>query len=111
MINKTYIPILITSVEAKEDLKEHRFIGFDGKYCKAGKKAMGVVDVTTEEGQMTPVAVLGVLLVEAAENIAVGDVITSDNYGRAVKVGTSKSNGVALDSGTKGNLIRIIRGI
>ena len=78
----------------------------------AGAKALGVVDVTTEKGQYTPVAVLGTLLVEAGGTIAIGDAIASDGEGRAVKVADSAiANGYAKDAGTEGQEIRIVRGI
>lgn len=110
--NKTYTPILIDSVLAVADLQQKRFVGFDGNCCTAGAKALGVVDVTTEKGQYAPVAVLGTLLVEAGGIIAVGDAIASDAEGKAVKVADSAiANGYALDAGTAGQEIRIIRGV
>ena len=87
--NKTYKPLLIDSVLASADLEQHRFIGFDGNYCAAGAKALGVSDVAIEKGQYVPVAVLGILLVEAAETIAVGDAVASDADGKAVKFADS----------------------
>lgn len=57
-------------------------------------------------------AVLGILLVEAAGTIAVGDAVASDAEGKAVKVADSAiTNGYALDAGTAGQEIRIIRGV
>lgn len=111
MSNKLYSPLLIHSVKACEALKANRFLGFDGQYCKSGKKALGIIDASTEKDQMAPIAITGILLIEAAENINCGDAITSDGYGRAIKLGSGSSNGIALDDGAKGQLIRIIRGI
>lgn len=112
MTTKTYTPILIDSVKIAANLQQHRFIGFDGNYCAAGAKALGVVDVSTSKGEYAPVAVLGTLLVEAGGTVAVGDAVASDAYGRAVKVAESAiANGYALDAGTLGQEIRIIRGI
>ena len=109
--NKTYKPLLIDSVLASADLEQHRFIGFDGNYCAAGAKALGVSDVAIEKGQYVPVAVLGILLVEAAGTIAVGDAVASDADGKAVKVADSAiTNGYALDAGTAGQEIRILKG-
>ena len=103
--NKTYKPLLIDSVFASADLEQHRFIGFDGNYCGAGAKALG------EKGQYVPVAVLGILLVEAAGTIAVGDAVASDAEGKAIKVADSAiANGYALDAGTAGQEIRILKG-
>lgn len=110
--NKTYKPLLIDSTLAAADLEQHRFIGFDGNYCAAGAKALGVSDVSTAKGEYAPVAVLGILLVEAAGTIAVGDAVASDAEGKAVKVADSAiTNGYALDAGIAGQEIRIIRGV
>ena len=61
--NKTYKPLLIDSIKASVDLEKQRFVGFDGNYCQAGKKALGVIDAETEKEQFAPVAINGILLV------------------------------------------------
>lgn len=112
MANKLYKPILIDSIKAAENIEKHRFIGFDGKHCQAGVKAFGVCDVETEKEQFAPIGVLGIFLVEAAENITAGDKITSDSDGKAVKGSELESiNGYSLDTAESGSLIRIVRGI
>lgn len=78
MTNKLYSPILIESVKAVADLSQYRFVGFDGNYCAAGAKALGVVDVSTEKGQYAPSAVFGTLLVEVGDTISAGDPVASD---------------------------------
>ena len=109
--NKTYKPLLIDSVLAAVDVEQHRFSGFDGNYGAAGAKALGSSDVSTAKGEYAPVAVLGILLVEAAGTIAVGDAVASDADGKAVKVADSAiTNGYALDAGTTGQEIRILKG-
>ena len=85
--NKTYKPLLIDSALAAADLEQHRFIGFDGNYCAAGAKALGVSDVSTAKGEYAPVAVLGIKVADSA--------IT---------------NGYALDAGIAGQEIRILKG-
>jgi len=110
--NKHYKPLLIESVKVAVDVEEHRFIGFDGNYCTTGTKALGVVDVSTEKGEYAPVAISGILLVEAGGSIQVGDEVTSDDSGKAITIARSEiSNGFALDAGEAGETIRIIRGI
>lgn len=112
MTNKLYKPLLIDSIKATEDIEQHRFVGFDGKYCKPGAKALGVSDVAIENGQYAPVAIFGVLLVEVGGTIAVGDAVTSDENGKAVKVTDGATiNGYAQDSGSIGEEVRIVRGI
>ena len=112
MANKLYKPVLIDSIEAATNIDEHRFIGFDGNYCGAGAKALGVCDVSTEQGQIAPVGVLGIFLVEAAENITAGNKIASDSTGKAVVVSNNAEiNGYSLDTAQTGALIRVVRGI
>lgn len=112
MANKLYKPILIDSIVAGANLEKQRFVGFDGNYCQAGAKAFGVCDVETEAGQLAPVGVLGIFLVEAAGTITAGSAVTSDANGKAVAVSNSDAtNGYSLDSATTGSLIRVVRGI
>lgn len=112
MTNKTYTPLLIESIKAATNLEQHRFVGFDGNYCQAGAKALGIVDVSTEKDQYAPTAIFGTLIVEAGGTIAVGDAIASDATGKAVKaVDSAIVNGYAKDAGTSGQEIRILRGI
>lgn len=111
MANKLYKPLLIDSVKVVADLQEHRFIGFDGNYCGAGQKALGVVDVTTSKEQFAPVVLFGILLVEAGGTISAGDAVTSDADGKAIKATDSDViNGYALDAGASGQKIRILKG-
>ena len=109
---KHYKPLLIESVKVPVDVEQQRFIGFDGNYCAENKKALGVCDVATEKEQLAPVAVFGILLVEASGTIAVGDSVASDSEGKAVTTSDATAvNGYALDSATAGQVIRIARGI
>ena len=111
MANKVYKPLLIDSVKAAVDSEQHRFIGFDGNYCSQGAKALGVSDVAIEKEQYVPVALLGILLVEASGTISVGDAVASDENGKAVKAADSAIiNGYALDDGADGQEIRILIG-
>lgn len=112
MANKLYKPLLIESVKATADIEQHRFIGFDGNTCKSGTKALGVADVSIEKDQYAPIAVLGILLVESGGTISVGDPVSSDDNGKAVKAtGEAVINGYALDAVTEGQEVRVIRGI
>lgn len=112
MTNKHYKPLFIESVKVLSDIKQHRFIGFDGNYCTEKAKALGVSDVDTEKEQFAPVAIFGSLLVEAGGTIAVGDPVTSNSEGKAVKAEeTDAINGYAQDPATEGGEVRILRGI
>ena len=112
MANKLYKPLLIDSIQALEDLPKQRFVSFEGEVSSAGEKAYGICDVETEAGQFAPVGITGILLIEAGSDITVGSEITSDASGKAVVIANNQaSNGFALDAGTSGDVIRIVRGI
>lgn len=109
---KTQQPILTTSVLAAQDLSEQTFVGFDGKVCKAGKKALGVVNADTAADNMAPADVLGVILVTAGAAITAGSEVESDGNGQAITKTTGTGNGIAWDEATAaGDVIRIVRGI
>ncbi len=108
MAKKTYKPLLIESVKAITNLDKQRFIGFDGNYCTEGSKALGVSDAGTEQGQLCPVAVNGILLVKTAGAIAQGAKVQSDANGFAIAYTSGEVNGYALDESTgAGEVIRI----
>ena len=108
-----YKTLLIDSVLAQVALTKQRFVGFDGKVCAANVLALGVCDVDTDQGQYAPVAISGILLIEAASAITQGSKVASDASGKAVTGYTIDTcNGYALDAATAaGDIIRIVRGI
>jgi len=89
MTFKTIKPGIIESIVAGSNLLKHRFVGFDGNYCVADAKALGISDVDSNSGEMCPVVLSGIMLVESAGVIAVGDPLASSgtgaDAGRAVK--------------------------
>ncbi|HSA05728.1 MAG TPA: DUF2190 family protein [Candidatus Gastranaerophilales bacterium] len=112
MAEKTYKPLLMETVQAAVNLEKQRFIGFDGNYCTANAKALGVCDVEIESGQYAPVALFGILLMQTAGAITAGSKVASDANGYAVAYTTGESNGYALDAAAgAGEIIRIARGI
>lgn len=109
---KTQQPVLTTSILAVDGLTAQRFAGLDGKVCAAGAKALGVCDADTGAGEMAPVHVLGIVLVETAGAVTAATEVQSDAEGRAVPKAAGISNGIALDAAVEaGALIRIVRGI
>ena len=109
---KTQQVVLVTSLLAGLALTEQRFVGFNGCPCAAGAKALGVVDADTESGNMAPVNVLGIMLVETGDAVDAGKEVESDADGCAVERGSGESNGIALDEALQaGEIIRIVRGI
>lgn len=113
MPQRLYKPLLIDSVLAQVALTKQRFVGFDGKVCASNAIALGICDSDTDQGQYAPVAVSGILLIEAASAILQGSKVASDASGKAVTgYSLDVCNGYALDAATaSGDIIRIVRGI
>lgn len=105
--------ILVTSVVAAAALVQQRFVGADNAPCQAGAAALGVADVDAVAGDVAPVSVLGILLVEAGAAVARGLAVQSDVLARAVpRTDAGVSNGIALDEAlAEGDVIRILRGV
>ena len=109
---KTQQVMLVTSVIASSDLTARRFVGFDGKTCSDGAKALGVVEADTELDGVAPANVMGVILVEAGAAIAAGAEVQSDAAGRAIPKAAGVANGIAWDAAAAaGDVLRIVRGI
>ena len=112
MVEKLYKPLLTESIKVTVNVEKQRFIGFDGNYCSANAKALGVSDVEIEAGQFAPVALNGILLVKTAGAITKGSKVASDASGFAVAFTTGESNGYSIDDAAgAGEIIRIARGI
>ena len=112
MAERLYKPLLMETIKAAANLEKQRFVGFDGNYCTANAKALGVCDVEIEAGQYAPAALFGILLVKTAGAITAGAKVASDATGYAVTFATGESNCYALDTATgAGEIIRIARGI
>ncbi len=79
------------SIKATVDLPKQRFIDSNGNICSEGAKAYGICDVETDAGQLAPVGVIGVLLVETGGTITIGSAVTSDANGKAIVSGESQS--------------------
>lgn len=94
---KTFQPVLTTSVVAAVDIEKYRFIGFDGDYCGADQKALGVSEVDVSPGEQCSVICEGIALVVAGGAIAQGKPVTSDANGQAVE---ATSATVTIPSGT-----------
>lgn len=77
---------LIDNMTAAANLVKSRFLGFDGNYCGANAKALGVTMADTDSGQQVPYACVGIPIVECgAATINIGDHVASDSTGKAVK--------------------------
>jgi hypothetical protein len=85
MAEKTYQPILVTSIVAAAALATvYKFVGYDGNYAGAGAAALGVLDAETDSGEMAPVVASGIANVIAGGAISVGEAVVSGATGKAL---------------------------
>lgn len=111
--------ILTTTVTALAALTQQRFVGADNAPCQAGAVALGVAEVDAAAGDVTPVNVLGIIVVEAGAAITRGQNIQSDANACAIPQIVASgdtpagiSAGIALDDAlAEGDVIRILRGV
>lgn len=108
--NKTYQPVLTTTAIATAEIAKFRFVGFDGGVAAAGVKALGISNIPAIAGDIFPVDVQGILLVEAGDAISAGSAVAGDAEGRAVAAAEEAVlNGYALDdAGAAGEVIRVL---
>lgn len=105
-------PILITSIQCKEPggIIKNRFINFEGVFGAEGVKSLGVVNADTNQGEMTPVTVQGIAIVQVAFPVTVGQAIQVFDDGTAAPhtVG-NPIEGYAMDTASAAyQLIRIL---
>lgn len=109
--------LLVLPVTSQINAEKHRFMGVDGNYTGAGKKALGVTNRNVNAGAEVGVEVLGRLTVRVGADITVTDEpvpVTSDAEGKAVPLtdpAAQKLNGYALYSALSDELVSIMRGI
>lgn len=111
--------ILTTSVTAQAALTQQRFVGADNAPCQAGAVALGVAEVDAAAGDVVPVNVLGIIVVEAGAAVTKGQNVQSDANACAVpqvpaagETPAGISAGIALDEAlAAGDAIRILRGV
>ncbi|MHB1687825.1 MAG: capsid cement protein [Ignavibacteriaceae bacterium] len=106
---KTEQPILITSVKALTAIPKNVFVSLSGGIADATHLPIGVSNDSTVAGDMIPVAVNGIVLVQTGATPVVAlSPVTSDANGLAVvSADPLLTRGIALDAGI-GDLIRIL---
>lgn len=88
-------PLHPVTFTAGEDIAVgNYFIGYDGKVCKKGKNAIGVLNDAADDTKPIKVYTGGVCLVEYAGTITAGDSVISDGEGHAL---TKLPTVVAID--------------
>lgn len=96
---KTMKPGVVESINAQSDLIKQRFIGFDGNYCAANAKSLGVSQTDIEQNQQCPVTVTGIALIESGGAISAGNALVSGTNGVALAA-TSLSIAVSVPEGS-----------
>ena len=107
----TQIPILTLSILAAGVIAAGRFITPAGAQAGADVNTLGVARApAAAAGEVIPVDVLGVAIVEAGAAVAAGATLKTDSSGRGITWVTSGAKvGLALDAaGAAGAMIRVL---
>lgn len=84
------------------------FIKHDGTVCGAGDTAVGVSLRNAEAGEAFPVALDGIVEVQAGGSFSAGDFVKSDANGKAVAAEAGDTaNGIALEDGSDGATVPV----
>lgn len=85
-MKNTFITNLVYSAKAGTSIVPFRFMGITDPavYCGANARAMGVSMDSAEAGEGIPIALNGIVQVEAGGSITAGDAVASDANGKAV---------------------------
>ena len=106
----TQIPILTLSAIAAGAVIAGRFVTPAGAQAGADANTLGVARAPAAAGEIIPVDVLGVAIVEAGAAVAANATVKADSSGRAITWVTSGAKiGLALDAaGAAGAMIRVL---
>jgi len=107
--NRTYNPVQKLTVQAKEDIPEHRFVDHSGNLCGVADKSFGVSEIEWLNNQYISLITLGTAIIETDSAVNIGDPITSSTDGKAkVATGSDSINGRALDTVGVAGYIRVM---
>jgi hypothetical protein len=105
---ETFKPGVIDNLVSAGAVAFKRFVKGDGSQCGAGAKAYGIsMDEVSSAGEPISIMVTGIALVEAGATVTAGQEIESDANGKGIPLDTGKSNGVAGNSCSAGQDIRV----
>lgn len=83
-MSQQYKPVMEDTFRASGGVSPHRFVGYDGAHCGAGKKAAGASRYGADDTKLGNMVVIGTAVVEAGGAFSAGDPLTSDASGKAV---------------------------
>lgn len=105
---ETFKPGVIDTLTSASTVAFKRFVKGDGSQCGTGEKAIGVsMHEVDAAGKSLGTMVTGIALVEAGATVTAGQEIESDADGKGIPLSTGKSNGVAANSCSSGQDIRL----
>lgn len=95
------------TVTAAASTVKNRFINGDGSVTGANGRGIGVSVDDAASGDALGVQIDGIALIEVGTDIAANDIVASDGSGKAKPAGANPVNGIALEAGAAGTLVRI----
>lgn len=108
MAKQTKQVVLTTTIPATGAIVVNRFVTFAGAQAKAGEAVAGVSAYDVAAGDLAAVDVVGIAMVEAGGEVAVGAEVGADAQGCAV-TGAAKAAGTALTAAAAaGETIRVL---
>lgn len=85
----------VITMTAAENVVANRLIGFDGKYCSAGAKALGVSEYEASNGNDLAIRISDIALVVAGGEITAGDAVKATTGGKVIRA-TALSVAIAV---------------
>lgn len=108
MTKATKQVVLTTTLRTTAPVVENRLVTFAGKQAASGEAVLGSAVYDADAGDLLAVDVLGIVLVEAGGEVAVGAEVGADAQGCAVS-GADRAVGVALSAAAgAGEVIRVL---
>ncbi len=95
-------------IVAADNLVANRFVDYEFKHPMIEKKAIGVTETNTLEGEVAKIRYNGIGLVETSTAINIGDKLICDLYGKAKKTLGSLYQGRSLDTIAEPGIVRIL---
>ena len=102
--------VLVTTVKTAGKIVANRFVSFAGKQATATDKVLGATPYDADINEILAVDTIGTVVVEAGGALAVGDEVSPDAQGCAVKTaGSAKAVGIARSAAAgAGELIQVL---
>lgn len=100
--------LVLTIPSVTEDVEANQLVGFDGGPCGQDTPIKGVAKFAAEVGEPLAVITLGIVELVAANAIASGDKVYSDENANITSTGTNHPLGYAVTGGGAGDIVAIL---